>query len=123
MRHYQLSIDGVFVHAPELGSEIGGFYTTFFLAANNAPNAKHRACVLLTDRMNRHRVSPAAAWPTSAYFCVSDLLEVSEERAIEKGSVDLGFTFYRIGFVDRFTLAVRGTFLRRFRRWKLLPTR
>lgn len=123
MHHYQLSIDGVFVHAPELGSEVGGFYTTFFLAANNAPNAKHKARILLSDRMNHHKVLPALAWPTVSYFCVHELLEVSAERVVEKGSIDLGFTFYRIGVIDRFTLAIRGAFLRRFNRGKLLPSR
>lgn len=121
MRHYQLSIDGVFVHAPELGSEVGGFYTTLFVAANNAPNAKHRASFLLSNRMSRHQVFPVLAWPTASYFCISELLEVSEDRVVQKGSMDLGFTFYRIGFVERFTLAARGAFFRRFRRWKLLP--
>ena len=120
IHHYQITIEGVFINAPELGPELGGFYTTFFLRGNNASNAAHKASFLLADRMALHRVMSVRTWFRGSYCCVHDLLEVTEERFLEQESSDLGFTFYRISPVARVFLAVRGQFLLRFRPWKLL---
>lgn len=120
MTPYQIMIEGVFVHAPELGGVAGGFHTTFFLKANNAANAVNRVRTLLADRMSSHGVTRNEGGLLGTYYWVHDLWEITEERLPKGEDKDSGFTFFHIGKYERFYLAFRHAFFQRFKPWLLI---
>lgn len=120
MTPYQVMIEGVFVHSPELQGRAGGFHTTFFINANNAVNAVDRARILLADRMHHHGVYSSSRGIQRTYFWVHDLWEISAERLSQDSGHDTGFTFFRIGRSERIYLALRCLFFQRFRPWLLV---
>lgn len=123
MTLYQIMIEGVFVNAPELGPDVGGFHTTFYLEANNAANAAHRVRSSLTDRMVRHGISENKSGVLKAYYWVHDLWEVTEEKFLQHEQRDSGFTFFRIGRLEKFYLIMRRSFFQRYRPWLLIGTK
>lgn len=112
-------IEGVFIHAPELEGVVGGFHATFFVRANSAANAVSRARRLLADRMSDHGITKNEKGLLRTYCWVHDLWEVTEDRLSQDENKDSGFTFFRIGRIDRLYLAYRRLFLQRFKPWLL----
>lgn len=120
MISYRIMIEGVFVHAPELEGRVGGFHTTFFLSANNADNAVIRASKLLSERMHNHEVTGRERGLLRTYCWVHDLWEVAEESPSQRQNGDSGFTFFRIGPLERFYLGLRRLFFQRYKPWLLV---
>lgn len=114
---YYVMVEGVFVHAPELGAEIGGFHTTFYLRANSGANAVHRVAELLDTRMRLHQVSGRPNGVLRTYCWVHSCMEIAEEDFGQCEQRDTGFTFFRIGWFERFHLAVRRLILQRYKPW------
>lgn len=113
-------VEGVFLHAPELGDEVGGFHATFFLRANNATNAAHRVRDLLAIRMSHHGVTKSKGVLLNTYCWVHDLWEITDERLSQEEFNDSGFTFFSIGWFEKFYLAFRRVLFARFRPWLLI---
>lgn len=120
MGHYQIMIEGVFVGAQALGTHIGGFHTTFFLKANNVPNAIHRSRELLSDRMDRHHIVRSDSGALKSYFWAQDIWEITEDRMLQGSSTDTGFTFFLAPWYEKLYLAMRRGYLQRYRPWLLL---
>lgn len=117
MKSYQVMIEGVFVHAPELIGEAGGFHATFFLLANNARNAVNYARRMLLTRIEDHNIREVDRGPFSTYYLVRDIWEISGERFSENHGKDHGFTFFRIRGFEKIRLFLSKVFLKRFRPW------
>ncbi|MEI2454412.1 MULTISPECIES: hypothetical protein [Lysobacter] len=120
MALYQILVEGVFVTSPELGKDVGGFHTTFYVKANGAANAVHRVGDPLAERMLRHQVLARQAKLLKAYFWVDDLWEVSEEKFLQNEGRDSGFTFFRIGLLERVHLALRREHFKIAKPWLLI---
>ncbi|MEL1264689.1 hypothetical protein [Pseudoxanthomonas putridarboris] len=118
---YQVMVEGVFVCAPELEENWGGFQTTFFLNANNAPNAAHRVRELLAARMSCHGVWGAEDGVLKSYYWIHNIWEITEERFLQEDGKDTGFTFFRIRWYEKFQLALRRIYFNRFKPWLLVP--
>lgn len=114
MLRYEMVVEGVFIYAPELGQGVGGFYTTFFLSANNAANARHLARRLLIDRMASHGVVLCAGAVTKSIFYVHDLWEISADRFDRFNGVESGFSFFKIGWGSRISIYLKAFFLHGF---------
>ena len=115
MRIYQLMVEGVFIRAPELGPDVGGFQATFFIRSANAASAVDRVRSVLLDRMNAHGVATIDTGIFRAYFSVRDIWEISEDRMLSVEGRDLGFTFFSIGGAERLHLALRRILLAVFK--------
>jgi hypothetical protein len=120
MTSYQVMVEGVFVYARELEGDIGGFQTTFFLSANNASNAVHRIRDLLTTRMDHHGVAESKERLLKSYYWVHDIWEITEDRLLQEGARDSGFTFFRIRWYEKIYLALRRIYFERFKPWLLV---
>ena len=120
MTSYQVMVEGVFVHARELEGGVGGFQTTFFLSANNASNAVHRVRDLLVDRMNHHGVTESGGRLLKSYYWVHDIWEITEDRLLQEGSRDSGFTFFCIRWYEKVHFALRRIYFNRFKPWLLV---
>lgn len=112
-KYYKIVIDGVFVRSPELGPEMGGFFTTFFIEAVNVENALLKVRALLVARMREHSVTSVEGGVFKSYFLIHEIGEAEEDRIVEKIGEDSGFTFYRVGFFERISFSVRGAWLAR----------
>jgi len=115
MKSYQVMIEGVFVDAPDVLKR-GGFYSTFFLQANNAPHAMHRVRAMLSERMSKHGVTQRA----ESYFWAHDVWDITEERFLENEGRDDGFTFFPIGMVARIRMGFHGRWMRKRKPWLLV---
>ncbi|MEN5425728.1 hypothetical protein ABE522_05035 [Stenotrophomonas pennii] len=116
LKYYRIVIDGVFVRSPELGSELGGFFTTFFIEGVNIENAIFKIRGLLVARMSGHSVTVVKGGAFKSYFLIHEIGEVEGERVVEKIGGDSGFTFYRVGFFERLSFSARGAWVARNRR-------
>ncbi len=115
MRFYEFMVEGIFVRASGLGADVGGFQATFFIKSSNVATAVDRMRWVLLDRMGSHFVSTIEMGLFRTYFSIRDVWEISEGRMFEFEGRDLGFTFFRIGKVERMCLAFRRMLLRIFR--------
>lgn len=113
-------VEGVGVEAPEFQGEIGGFQATFFLEAHSAANAVVRVADCLSARMSRHAVRARESVLLPPYFWVHDIWEVAEEHFDLNHQRDFGFTFFRVGPLDRLFLAVRRWYFRRYKPWLMI---
>lgn len=117
MKSYQVMIEGVFVCAPELMGEIGGFHATFFLRANDARKAVSLVRKMLLERIEGHNIIEIEQGLLSSYYLVRDIWEISDERLSKYHEKDHGFTFFRIGGIEKIRLYLSKVFLKRFRPW------
>jgi hypothetical protein len=120
MKPFQIMIEGVFVASPVFEGKVGGFHTTFFLKANNASNAVRRVAPMLKERMARHGVLDDRSARLASYYWVHDIWSVTEEAFVEREGRDLGFSFFRIGPLERIHLAMRGAWFRRRKPWLMV---
>ncbi len=120
MTAYEVLVEGVFVRMPEEHGCRYGFHSTFFLEANNAPNAAHRVGPLVKDRLESNGVRKHGPGVFESYFWVHDIWEVADERLPEDQAHDLGFTFFRIGLFESIWLYLRRLLLSKFRPWLLV---
>lgn len=116
-------IEGVSIEAPELESTVGGFYSTFFVRSATASGAAGRVSKLLQDRMIVHRVRAKDTGLLRAYFCIKDIWEITEDGWSSAGGRDSGFTYFRVGAIERWYLALRRLWIARFRPQFLLDLR
>jgi hypothetical protein len=121
MSPYQVVVEGVFVCVSGSDPDFG-FHGTFYTYANSARNAVHRTENLLRERMSRHGIDQHLGGIFSTYYTVRDIWEVEQAIADEKGAIDLGFTLFSIGKWERYFLAVRRAWMRRFKPWIVLAT-
>ncbi len=120
MAYYQVMIEGIFV---TMGAECGGnlgFHTTFYVNANNAPNAVHRARNLITSRMKAHDVGELKSSAFKTHYVVHDIWEVTDQKFNEHSGRDSGFTFFRIRPLERVQLALRHALLKITKPWRLV---
>ena len=120
MKAYQVMIEGVFVRSPELGCLTGGFHTTFFVLAINAPNAVHKVKGLLAKRMAAYSVVGVNAEWFMTYYWAHDIWEVTMGKYSDNQGLDSGFTFFLIGRMEKFFLAARRLFFSKYRHWLLV---
>lgn len=120
MKSYQIMIEGVFVRAPELGHLTGGFHTTFFVMAINAANASHKANELLAKRMAAHSIVGHDSGWFAAYYSIHDIWEVAADKYVENHGRDSGFTFFLVGRMEKFFLAARRLYFKKYRQWSLV---
>lgn len=116
MKSYQLLVEGIFIRAPELQGEVGGFQSTFFVRSGSAGSSVDRLRLALSDRMNAHGIISEERGFFKTYCSVRDIWEVSEERMLSFEGQDLGFTYFRIRPTERVYLACRRVVLSRFRK-------
>ncbi len=116
---YQVMIEGVFLEAPSI-SQRCGFHSTFYLRANNAPNAIHRVAQFLDERLLAHGISATTGGPYRTYFWVSNIWEITDDKFTQNANKDHGFSFFRIGRLEAFYLSFRRFFFLRFRPWLLV---
>lgn len=119
---YQLMVEGFFIRAPELEGDVGGFQSTFFVRSGSVGSSVDRVRLALSDRMSTHGVASNELGFFRTYCSVRNVWEVSEERMLSFEGRDLGFTFFRIGPVERVYLASRRVVLSRFRPQRLVCT-
>lgn len=112
MKFYQLMVEGVFIGSAELGGELGGFHSTFYVKAVSASDAWRNIESLLRLRMERHGVVLGRSWSQRAHFMVCGLWEITKEKYDENASMDSGFTFFRMNTWDRVYLALRSGYFR-----------
>lgn len=120
MTPYQVVIEGVFVEVPNFGA-LCGFHTTFYIEANNATNAVIRAGHALAQRLERHNVVPRSDGSFTTYYVVRDIWHVTDSKLQESNARDLGFSFFSIGRLEKYFLALRHALVKRFKPWTLLP--
>lgn len=113
---YQIMIEGLFVEVPGISQRFG-FHSTFYLEANNAPNAIHRVATLLKERLLAHGIAMAEGGPCKTYFWVHDIWEIADEKFTQNFAKDQGFSFFRIRWLETLYLSLRRLYLVRFRPW------
>lgn len=117
MTPYQIVVEGIFVDVPGTDRTAFGFHTTFYVMANNAPNAVHRVGSMLANRLAVHGVSVIEHGVFGTYCYVRDIWEITSEKFTQNDGKDLGFSFFEIGRLEKIYLALRRTFLRRLKPW------
>ena len=120
---YQILIEAVFVRASETSIERLGFYSTFYVMANNASNAAHNVTAMLIDKMIRHNIVENTAGVFKTYYWIHDIWEVTQSKFNENNGKDSGFGFFKIGFFEQFYLVLRYAFFLRFKPWLIIRTR
>jgi hypothetical protein len=105
-------VEGVFIRSAELGGELGGFHSTFYVQAVSASDACRNIESLLRLRMERHGVVLGNSWFQRAHFLVCGLWDITKEKYDESASTDSGFTFFRVNAWDRVYLTLRGGYCR-----------
>lgn len=124
MTPYQLMVEGVFVGVGGSTKNGGyGFHGTFYVMANGAENAVRRACDLIAIRMKAHGVSEISVGVFRTYYYVHDIWEIAETMFQDNCDVDSGFTFFRVGPIERVKLAFRHFVLKRTKPWRLVEVR
>lgn len=118
---YEVMVEGVFVGVAGKHGARYGFHSTFFLTANNAPNAAHRVSFLVRDRLEAHGIRQIDVGLFKSYFCIHDTWEIANDRLRKNQGKDSGFTFFRIGRIGSLYLYFRRWFLVGFRPWLMVP--
>lgn len=108
MRAYRVVVEGVFVVPPGPDKMLLGFYSTVYVEASNERVARLQVEAPVRERMAAHHVVGVCGALISQYYLVHEIEEVTHESYLENRSADSGFTFFRIGLLERFGLAVRG---------------
>jgi hypothetical protein len=109
---YRIQVEGLFIDAEGLKGEVDGFFTTFYVKANDAVDACERVGNLVKARMKNHSVTGDRPWPYQAYFWAQNMWEITEEEYDEYASRDLGFTFFPLMAWEKLYLVMRGVYLR-----------
>lgn len=110
MKLYKIMIEGVFVILPDIGVTEGGFYSTFFVRANNARSAIDRSRSMLEEKMKSHGVGLSSSSWSRSHFVVDEICEISSDK-FEEGSKE-GFTFFPLSRLERLRSIARFWLLR-----------
>ena len=105
---YRVVVEGVFVVPPGPDKMLLGFYSTVYVEASDERVARLQVEAPVREGMAAHHVVGVCGALISEYYLVHEIEEVTHESCIENRSADSGFTFLRIGLLERFWLAVRG---------------
>lgn len=116
---YQILVEGVFIEVAGFPGPCG-FHTTFFVKANSAVNAVHRVKTMLSERQALSRISAIEHGIFSTYYIVRDIWEIGDDDPEFSETKGSGFSFFAIGSLEKFILAIRHLFLKCFRAWRLL---
>lgn len=94
-----------------------GFYTTFYVMANNATNAVHRIGPMLTSRLVSHDISTVEHGMFRTYCYVREIWEVTSDKFAQNDGKDFGFSFFEIGRFEKIYLTLRSAVLKRYKPW------
>lgn len=112
MANFRVVIEGVFVSASHLGRAVGGFFATFFVAADDKAHAVTLAVELLASRAVRHDVTSSGRGLFNTYLVLAGVWAADEALFEEHAGRDLGFSFFRIAGPASLALAIRGRYLK-----------
>jgi hypothetical protein len=120
MRYYQVVIEGNFVRIPDIGTNICGFFSTFYVMAENAIAAKRSLVPMIRARVSQHGIGQIKNGFFRSCFLIHQFWETTDAQFTENAGRDFGFTFFQIDLITKLKLRIRVLYLRRFRKWRLV---